>query len=177
MPITLTAAHVAPEGGQYEPQRNNNWVVSITNLAQAEIITLSLIKFTQPNREITEIVIPYGNEERKVAGRVKYDEATLVLKDYVDKSTWGVLWAWQEQIHNSVTGAIGLARNYKKHGYLQYYWPDGSFSRSWTLLGLWPKKTTPTSLDQGGSEVVELSTTMACDKAIPEPIDLLPRPG
>ena len=166
MPVKLVADHIASQAGGFEPQRVNNWSIRITGLANADVIELSLSNFTPPKRNIEPLTIPYQNEERKVATRATYDNAPLTIRDYVDSETWRILWEWQEQVHNSETGAIGLASEYKKEGVLYYYGPNGQFERTWILQGIWPTSVGGSDLDQGGTEQNLITMEMAVDKWI-----------
>jgi hypothetical protein len=164
MPVKLSADHIAAQAGGFEPQRNNHWSVRITGLADPNVIELSLKTFDPPKRNIDPITIEYGNEDRKVAGRVTYDNASLAVRDYVDAKTWKTLWDWQETVHNSGTGAIGFASAYKKEGTLYLYAPDGTKERRWRAVGLWPSNITSASWDQSGNEANELTCDLVCDK-------------
>lgn len=167
MPFSFSADHIAAQAGGFEPQRLNHFSVSIAGLAQAVIITQSLLSFKPPEREIEEVTIPYGNETRKVAGKVTVSNAELVIVDYVDQNTWKTFDDWLGLVHDIKSGAIGYANKYKKEGTVSYYGPDGAKSRQWDCIGLWPKHVASEQFSMNSSERNNLSVELVCDKIQP----------
>jgi len=167
MAFDFTADHIAAATGGYEPQRLNHFTVRFANLGPAEILEKSLSQWTPPTRSISEVVIPYANEDRKVAGRVTVSDATMVIVDYCDKDTWAEFDKWLNLVHNPQTGAIGLASAYKKEGSANYYGPDGTLKRSWTVIGCWPKTLSTENFSMDSGERNNLSCTISVDKVIP----------
>jgi len=167
----VSANHIAPAGAgiSFEPQRVQNWTLVLTppqgmGVELTRVIQLSLSTFTPPTRTVEVLTIAHGNEERKVASRVKYDAVTLALRDYIDKDTYGVLWQWQERVHNSFTGAIGYAYQYKGTGELWLLHPNGmQRTRRFYLYGVWPSKISPSELNQAASENLTVSVELQVD--------------
>jgi len=165
MPMQMHAGHIAAQAGGFEPQRTNHFSVRITGLEGADNLELSISGTAPPRRTIEVITIPYANENRKVASRVNYENWTLQVRDYVDKSIWGILWRWQELVHNSDTGVIGLASRYKKQGYLYLYSPDGTKRRTQELYGLFPISVSPgADFSMESAEQVVLAMELSVDK-------------
>lgn len=173
MPILdLTAAHVAQMMGAFEPQRGNNGLLRINLLNQnvtgpkgESIVTLALNSFSLPAVVVEQMEIAYLNERRKMAGAVNFENIEVSFRDYVDVPVAQVLKTWHEQVYNPATGAIGLAANYKKPGLIELFAPDGSMSRYYTLVGVWPVTFNPGQIDMGSSEPVMISMSLSIDKA------------
>jgi len=177
MSIHVMATNLAQAYGVFEPQRQHNWDFSIaSNLYGSEehdIISLSLATGFLPRVSNEEVAIPYGNEYVFVAGKAVHEAGTLVLRDWVDRQTVALLYQWRLQVYDPRTGAIGLARNYKKTAALDLTGPNvaegtgtgaiqdvlGEFVpqnlgggglrnvlpslRSWELVGCWPISFNP----------------------------------
>lgn len=167
MAFDFSADHIAAASGGYEPQRLNHFSIRFSNLAGADIIEKSLMSFQPPTRTISEVVIPYANENRKVAGSVTVEDAQLVIVDYCDQDSWSVFHDWLNLVHNVRTGAIGLASEYKKDGVVTYYSPDKK-RRSWTCEGCWPKGLSPDQFSMDSAERNNLTVPLSVDKVLPE---------
>lgn len=164
MPMQMSADHIAAQAGGFEPQRVNHWVLAIEIDGNAELLELSLATFDPPSRTIEPLEVAYANENRKVAARVTYDNVSLVVRDYVSQSVFTMLWNWQEQVHNSATGEFGMATDYKKRGTVTLYAPNNQVSRQLFCQGVWPSKLTHNTLDQGGSDQVQITVDIVVDK-------------
>jgi len=174
----MTADRIAEAGGNFEPQRTNNGVLVIEGLTSdmrggnlnansgaAEVFTLSIDTFPLPKQQNGIIEVDYLNEKRKVAGKVTVDDVDIVLKDFIDKSTALVLWAWRCQVYNPWTGQIGLAHHYKKKATAYIFGPEGSYIRKWELKGLWPFNMDPGEIDMAGEDILKITLSCALDKA------------
>lgn len=163
MPETVSADHIAAQNGAFEPQRRNNFTLRI-EVGENRIIQRSLDAFPLPKEANEVISVNYGNEARKVAGRVTFDDLELVLKDFVDTPTAEAMIAWRRLVYNPDTGAIGNAADYKKEGEVVMFAPDGSRERSWRLMGIWPSRLDPGSGDMNAAEANKITTTLTVDK-------------
>lgn len=170
------ATQIAQQAGTFEPQRVHNWSLELIGptaiVGASDIITLSLHEGFTPVHANEEVEVPYGNERVYVAGRAQYSSGTLVLKDWVDRSTASAMHAWRAMVHNPVTGQIGLARDYKATGSVVLVGPNSflgteTFTRVWTLLGVWPVSVDYGRLLMHTSDQLMLDITLRYDKAIP----------
>lgn len=164
----MTSDAIAQMKGQYEPQRVNNAVLFIQDLPNAdnEALRLSLDTFPFPKQQNGIIEADYLNEKRKVAGKVTIDDMDLVFKDYVDKATAKILWAWRTQVYSPKSGKVGLARTYKKQGQIVLFAPNGTGTRMWDLYGMWPANMDPGDADMAGEDIVKITMSIVVDKAI-----------
>lgn len=159
------ADHIAAEAGTFEPQRQNNFSLEIPlSGTDKDYISMALHGFTLPQQsnEVTEV--EYQNETRKVAGKVSVEEGNMVLKDFVDVDTLGAILRWRKQVYDPQTGKVGLAKNYKKTGYVILTAPDGSGERVAKLVGCWPSADPSFDLSMEGSDKILLEVPIQIDK-------------
>ena len=143
MPDTILAAsRLAAQGGAFEPQRKNNWLLILeppgAGQQDSQVIMWSLRSFPFPREKTGAVVIPYLNSERKVPGKTTYDTCQLELNDYVDQRTAKIMLDWKRKVFNPKSGATGLAKDVKKQATLIQFAPDGTSKRTWKLIGVWP---------------------------------------
>jgi len=167
MPLALlNADHVGEQG--FEPQRVNNALMYISGLGGSEdVLTLSLNSFPIPKRTIGILEVGYLNDKRKFAGNPVYDDLSVIFKDYVDAETARLLWKWNYLVHNPENGKTGLARSYKKQGWVHLLSPEGSIERIYDLVGIWPSGFDGGDADMMGEDTMNITVTITIDKAIP----------
>ena len=166
MPVRVDASHIAGAHGAFEPQRKNNFTVIFTG-TDGSVMQKALQSFPFPRESNPAITVPFGNEERKVAGRATFDDVTLVLKDFADQPVMRALLDWRKQVYDPTTGKIGWARDYKRDGQLILSGPDGTVERKWDLKGMWPSANEAGGGDMGDNSQNMISVTLSIDKAIP----------
>lgn len=168
MAIPQDARHIANQRGDFVPQHQNNWVLEIAGLPGdgKDLIVLSLRSGALPNESNEPIVIPYGNEERKVAGKAKFADMPLKVNDWVDRKVRKAIVDWRKQVYDPETGNIGLPSLYKKSAEIILYASDGTRTRSVRLVGLWPSAVEGGELNMEGMEVVQINMTLQYDRAI-----------
>jgi len=170
--IDVSARHIAPAGSSvaFEPQRTNNFRIRVSPPGNVAANGRELLQFAThsvqfPTENSTEIDIPYGNETRKVAGRVTYPNIALVFKDFVDKKVLEILVAWRKLVYDPVTGKIGYAWQYKRNGDCDKFGPDGDqFVRRWRLLGMWPSSLDPGVAGQDNVAQTLINVTFTVDQ-------------
>lgn len=164
----LTASHLVSQMGAFEEQRANNALLRIFDLpggpTSQATVTLSLQSFPLPKVNVEANETHYLNERRKFAGAVTFDDIELVCKDFVDVMTAHILKTWHEKVYNPATGAIGLARDYKKMAQVELFAPNGTMSRFYSLTGVWPKTFNPGDIDMTSSAPLRITMTLAVDK-------------
>jgi len=169
----MSADYIAQAKGNFEPQRSNNGMIIIDDMPGAEgaqeVFALAVDTFPLPKQQNGVIEVDYLNEKRKVAGKATVDAMDIVLKDFIDKSTAMVLWAWRCQVYNPWTGQVGLAHHYKKTATSYLFGPEGSYVRSWKVYGLWPSNMDPGEIDMAGEDVLKITLSCECDKVILQP--------
>jgi len=165
----MSALHIAQENGAFEPQRVNNWTfqVALQDQTDTQIIELSLDTGFLPQEGNAPIMLSFLNEVVYVAGKVMWQEGTIVLKDFIDRPTAEAVRKWRAQVYDPETGRIGYAANYKKRANIILYTPDGLGERSWELIGCWPMAVSWGALDMNASSANMITMTIRFDKALP----------
>jgi hypothetical protein len=167
----LHSQHLAQKGGAFEEQRGNNALITIYEIdgndksfGNTDLLTLSLQSFPVPKTNVDVFESSWLNEKRKFAGLPSFDDIEIVFKDFVDIETAQVLKAWHEKVYNPVTGQIGLARDYKKNATVQLFAPDGSFSRFYSISGMFPLTFNPGDIDMTSAEPLKITINFSVDK-------------
>lgn len=163
----LSAQHLAPSKGFFEPQRSFNWSLEIAldNAGDQILIMQGLEAFSAPNESNEEIPLHYGNEVRYVAGKASFAQAELTLKDFVDQGVANAIIKWRRQVYNAETGSIGLAKDYKKSADLTLMAPNQSAVRIWKLHGVWPVSVHYGDLNMTSSSNVLIRVSLRYDRA------------
>lgn len=165
----MSAAHLAAQGGGYEPQRKFDFEVEIYGIPGAETVKLSVLSFTVPTLENDDILLPYLNNVIHAAGQAKYGDGVVVCRDFVDEQTYSALFQWKKLVTDFTTKNIGFASSYKKQGDVILLAPDGSTERHIKLSGLWPSILKDNGLSHAeGTAVHEVEMTLKCDSVEPQ---------
>lgn len=167
MAIPQDSRHIANQAGDFVPQHQNMWLLEIADLPggdDKDLITLSLHSGAMPNESNEEVIIPYGNENRYVAGKAVYETMPLVIKDWVDRATRLALVNWRRQVYDPSTGNVGLPSEYKKTGELILQASNGTLLRRTRLIGLWPLSMEGGELTMEGAEQMLVTVTLRYDR-------------
>lgn len=166
----LTAQHIGGQSpGEFELQRTNNGLLFIVGLEgnENDPIRLSLSTFPIPKVSQGIIEVRYLNEARKFPGNPVFDDLSVVLYDYVDRNTAGILMAWRYLCYNHENGQIGRAANLKKQARIVLYGPDGQTERQYDLQGVWCSNFDGGEIDMAGEDGVRITLTLTYDKFLP----------
>lgn len=162
MPLAIGPMHLS-NNRTFEVQRTNNFEVVFEGLS--EDITLSVSSFSPVNISNEPIELSYGNSKVKVAGQAAFDDASLVVNDYIVADIEKQLNDWRNQVFNPETMTIGWAEDYKRNGRLYQYGPDGTVQRVWRLIGAWPTGLEMSEFNYEGSDKKQVTMPMAVDQA------------
>jgi hypothetical protein len=171
MSVRLSANHIAPAGGGFEPQRRYDWFLMIPGIAMdPDELRLSMVSAFLPVQENEVITLKYGNMEVHVAGGMKFDAGEIKVRDYVDKDTYASLMDWFNTVGNAADGTTGFAAEYKVTGQIQLVTPDDSGNpRVYSLYGLWPFKISGGDLTYANqNDTLEVSMSLRFDRAVYE---------
>jgi hypothetical protein len=165
---------------RFEPQRTNNFEVQITGLDNvltdfkgglisnaSASITLSVADYDAPSLTISPIEIAYGNNIVKFAGKPTFETSSITLNDYIGLKVEQILNSWYALTYDVKTQKVGLAKNYKKEGFLIEYAPDGTNIRQWHLHGCWISSLDLGKFSQDGNAVRQVTVTLVYDYASP----------
>ena len=165
--MPITAAHIAPQGGGFEPQRAFDFEVELS-APGGDLIKLSVQDAFLPEVAKDIIEVGYMAEVRKVVGKVNFRDGQLVLVDYVDENTYGVLMEWSKLVYDPESGALGYATQYKKQGNIILVGPDGGAQRLYKIIGAWPSTVSGGPLSYTGSDTNKVNVTLTFDVAVPQ---------
>jgi hypothetical protein len=155
----------------YEPQRVSGALLHVTGIGNGAVdttFTAALKSFPLPKWTNTPQIVGYLNEKRKFAGNPEFDDLSVSFQDYVDLNTAQTLLAWDQLVYDPNAGTIGLKANYARTGLVQMFAPDGSFTRQYHLIGMWPSSFDHGEIEQGGDDLLAINVGFAIDKAIPD---------
>ena len=155
--------------GLYEPQRKYNFSVELYLPSQrdAELISLSVDSFSLPTESHNRIELDFGNVKRYVPGKVSYETAQMVCKDFVDAGTMRALTAWSQKTYNPVTDSVGLARDCKTTGSLIMTATDGTHERYAELIGVFIDSLKLADMSMRENDINRITVVLSIDKIIP----------
>ena len=186
-PSTVTEPTSSPMGTYYladnpqyyEPQRSNTFTFyvdgldgilgatffSSTDTSESKALELSVKSSSVPHFNIDPILINRGNNVMKFAGKPTFDNGQIVVRDYIGANTKEIILAWQRLAYNVETEKVGLAKDYKKKGYLLEYTPDYQLVRTWVLEGCWVSGVSEDAYDHDSVSEKSMNVTIVYDRA------------
>src|SRR5262245_14527595 len=175
MGVHVLATNLASVGTGFEPQRAHNFAVEFSGIpgpGDSDLLTLSIETATLPRCTNEPVTLPYGNEEVFVAGRARWEQGSMTLRDWIDRPVAQTLLNWRNIVYNPFTGSIGLATNYKKQASIVLFGPNSqegtpTYERVWKLVGVWPMDVSLASLDMSRNDIVHITVVLRYDKAFP----------
>lgn len=168
MYANMNAMHLSANKS-YEVQRTNNFEIVIADLGEdARTLALAVTSFPAPTQGNSAISLSYQNANVKVAGTRDLSDFSLTVKDLITADVEQIVNEWHKSVYDPETGEIGWAADYKKSASLYEYSPDGSYVRTWKLVGVWPSNVDygSFSYDSGGAR--EITITLSVDQAYRE---------
>lgn len=147
--------------GRYYPRLKN----------AAERLMLSVDSFTAPTLEIAQITTHYGNNSIKWAGKPEFPNGSVTINDYIGIGTEQIMSEWFRAAYNFENECVGLAKDYKKTGYLIEYDPSGGQARVWRLDGCWLATFDLGEWAQEGNNQRKMKGTLVYDRIVPDYID------
>lgn len=160
-----SAAHLAPQGGGFEPSRVFNWDLVITGIADTETVRLSVERVQMPRESVAVMHLRYFNEDVKVAGGASVGDNSIVVRDFIDRRVLATLKAWFQQVHNWEDGKSGYASEYKKQAIVRLCDPKGDVKRQVIAIGVFPSSLSYSDLDYNTDNgQVKLMMTLQVDR-------------
>ena len=122
-------------------RRQNHFVLFIedvfTEFGEDNGLELVVKQAFLPKVSLNVLDLRRGNDSIKLAGSANWQGGTITIMDTLSKTELQALLNWFNKTYNTETGAIGLAHEYKKRGYVTEYASDGRYTRKWPLVGMW----------------------------------------
>ena len=146
-------------------RRNNNFVVTIVDVTENEGQNLDLIirKAFLPKVSLNVLDLRHGNDALKFPGVATWEGGTISIIDVLNKDELDALLAWYKKTYDWETGTIGVAREFKKIGYITEYASDGRFRRKWNTEGMWISALDLGELDASSGELKQITATIQID--------------
>lgn len=117
---------------EYEPLRKNRFELLF---GEDEFIDRWIVKVVgAPTININPVEYNYMNTAEHVAGRFKWGQMSITLRDHIGPSGSQKLMEWVRLHAESITGRMGYAFGYKKDLVLNTVDPLGVTVQSWRLV-------------------------------------------
>jgi len=145
----------------FEPQVQNRFIMYIDGIP-----SYLVKKASAPGFDAGEVVLDHINVQRKLKGKVKWNDITLALYNPITPSGAQAVMEWARLAHESVTGRDGYSDFYKKNITLNALGPVGDIVGEWILQGAYIKTATFGEYDWSSEAALELSVTLAVDYCV-----------
>jgi len=159
MAETLDVTSMLPN--KFEPKRKNRWVLMIEGI-DAYIIKTS----ARPTFTTEEIVVPFINATRYLAGKTTFGTMAVTLHDPIAPSGAQQIMEWVRLHYESVSGRSGYADFYKRDVQLKMLDPVGTVVELWDIKGAFITEAGFGELSYEGAEMAELTLTLRFDNAV-----------
>lgn len=145
----------------FEPKVANRFIMYI------EGIPAYLIKAaSRPSFTAGDVIMDHINVERKLKGKVRWDDVTITLYDPVVPSAAQAVMEWVRLSHESVTGRDGYSDFYKKDITFNSLGPVGDKVEEWTLKGAYIGSAQFGDMDWSTEDAVNITLTLKMDYCI-----------
>jgi len=152
-------------------RKTNNFIVHIEDVTEdGNSLDLVVQQAFLPQVSLGVLEFRHGNDVKKLAGMATFEQGTLTILDTLSRAEYDILMEWFYQTYNPETGAVGIADEYKKTGYVTEFAADGRFQRRWTVNGMFISGINPGTLNAGQSELKEISMTIQIDPSPMKPV-------
>jgi len=145
----------------FEPQVQNRFIMYIDGIP-----SYLVKKASAPGFDAGEVVLDHINIQRKLKGKVKWNDITLALYNPITPSGAQAVMEWARLAHESVTGRDGYSDFYKKDITLNALGPVGDIVGEWILKGAYIKTATFGEYDWSSEAALELAVTLAVDYCV-----------
>ena len=148
----------------YEPKKKNRFIFRFPSALGINEWFVST--GARPKVTVDEVEIPFLNTSTWVAGRFKWEQISLKLRDPIGPSASQAIMEWIRLCAESVTGRMGYAAGYKKDIELEMLDPTGVVVEKWILQGSWIQSGDFGTLDYNSGDLAEIDITLRYDRAI-----------
>jgi len=159
MAETLSVTDMLPN--RFEPKRQHRWVLAIEGIDSFLLKTAN-----RPTANTEEVMIPFINATRYLAGKTTFGTIDITLFDPIAPSGAQQVTEWLRTVYESVSGRSGYADFYKRDIQLKMLDPVGTVVELWDIKGAFPTTISYGSLDYGTGEPSEISVTIRMDNCI-----------
>lgn len=148
----------------YEPKLQHRWLLVIDGLD-----SFLMESVTKPQLQHDEVVIPYINNVRFVAGRQTPQPMNVVIKEAVYPSATQKVMNWLRLQYEPETGRAGYHAMYAKDIILKGLDGPGAVIEKWVLKNAWLQSPNFGELTyESGNTQVRITATIRYDRALLE---------
>jgi len=151
-------------------RKNNNFIVHIEDITSAgNGLDLVIQEAFLPQVSLNPLEFRHGNDAKKLAGVASFEGGNITILDTLSRAELDVLMEWFYQTYNPETGAIGLASEYKKKGYVTEFAADGRYQRRWTISKMFISSINLGALNAAQGDMKEVQLTLQIDPSPMKP--------
>ena len=148
----------------------NNFIVHIEDVTEdGNSLDLVIQQAFLPQVSLQALEFRHGNDAKKLAGVASFQSGSMTILDTLSRAEYDALVDWFYDTYNPETGAIGLASEYKKSGYITEFAADGRYQRRWTVEGMFISDLQLGTLDAAGSDMKQVQLTIQIDPSPMKP--------
>jgi hypothetical protein len=118
----------------FEPKVQNRFIMYVDGIPAYLIKGVSGLGFEQG-----EIILNHINVDRKIKGKLRWNDLNLTLFDPITPSGAQAVMEWVRLHHESVTGRDGYSDFYKKDVVIDIVGPVGDVVSEWVIKGAFIK--------------------------------------
>lgn len=159
MAETLDVTSMLPN--RFEPKRKSRWIMMIEGIDAYILKTAS-----RPTVTTAEVVVPFINATRYLAGKTTFNTIAVTLHDPIAPSGAQQVMEWVRLHFESVSGRSGYADFYKRDVQLKLLDPVGTVVELWDVKGAFITEANFGELTYDDGEPVEISLTLRYDNAV-----------
>lgn len=134
----------------------------------AERILVACSSFSVPDTNVGTIEIPHYNNTTKYAGKVTFDNATLVVESFLGSFTEQIMTTWARCVYDPRTQNIGFKHDYAKDMFVIQYDSKGGTPRVWKMENAWPSVLPGAQWDYNSTDRRQMQYTIVCDRCVPD---------
>ena len=151
-------------------RKTNNFIVHIEDITDdGNSLDLVIQQAFLPQVSLNVLEFRRGNDAKRLAGVASFQGGSITILDTLSREEYDVLADWFAGTYDPETGAIGLASEYKKKGFITEFAADGRYQRRWTVNGMWISEFQPGALDASGSDMKQVAVTIQIDPSPMKP--------
>src|SRR5574337_1162580 len=159
MATTLGVEDMLPT--KFQPLAKRQFLLAIEGIDAFLIKTAA-----RPTITTEEVVIPWINSTRYIAGKTTFGTMAVTLYDAVAPSGAQQVMEWIRLCFESVSGRAGYADFYKRDIQVKMLDPVGTVVQLWDLKVAFVTEANFNELTYEGSDQVEISLTLRFDQAV-----------
>lgn len=145
-------------------RKQNNFVLHIEDITnEGNSLDLIIQQAFLPQVSLEALNLRHGNDSIKLAGVATWQGGQITIMDTLSRVELDTLLDWFNSTYDTETGALGLASEYKKDGYVIEYAGDRRYQRKWPIKGMWISSPNLGTLNAASGEMKELTFTIEID--------------